>query len=101
MKSILIRVLLPILVNIGSASFRRRVVELIPLKDVQRMRYISDVMYERSVRIFNEKKAVLAKGDDAMKQEIGEGRDIMSILCKLCRCRSGKLQTNNDVYSTC
>ncbi|PIL32261.1 cytochrome P450 [Ganoderma sinense ZZ0214-1] len=82
MKSILIRVLLPFLVNIGTAGFRRRVVELIPLKDVQRMRYISDVMYERSVQIFNEKKAALEKDDEALKQEIGEGRDIMSILLR-------------------
>ncbi|KAI1785100.1 hypothetical protein LXA43DRAFT_1066194 [Ganoderma leucocontextum] len=69
-----------ILVNIGTPAFRRRVVELIPLEDVQRMRDISDVLYERSLRIFPEKKAAqVAKGDEAMKHEIGEGRDIMSL----------------------
>lgn len=58
--------------------------ELIPLKNVQRMRYISDVMYEQSVQIFNDKKAALERGDsEALKHEIGEGRDIMSILCAL------------------
>ena len=82
-KSILVRVLLPILVTIGTAKFRRRVVELVPLEHVQRLRYISDVMYEQSVKIFDEKKAALKRGDEALKHEIGEGRDIMSILCTL------------------
>lgn len=79
-KSILIRVLLPIVVKIGTAKFRRRVVELIPLENVQRMRQISDVMYKQSVQIFADKKAALERGDEALKHEIGEGRDIMSIL---------------------
>ncbi|PIL32248.1 cytochrome P450 [Ganoderma sinense ZZ0214-1] len=82
MKSILIRVFLPILVHIGTPAFRRRVVELIPLESVQRIRHISDVLHERSVRIFAEKKAALAKGDEALKHEIGEGQDIMSILLR-------------------
>ena len=42
-------------------------------------------MHDRSVKIFNEKKALLEKGDDALKHQIGEGRDIMSILRELCR----------------
>ena len=82
MKSILIRVFLPILVHIGTPTFRRRAVELVPLESVQRMRHISDVLYERSVAIFTEKRAALAKGDDAFKGDIGEDRDIMSILCE-------------------
>ena len=84
MKSILIRVFLPILVHIGSPAFRRRAVELIPLEGVQSMRHISDVLYERSVRIFAEKKAALANGDEALKHDIDEGQDIMSILRAWC-----------------
>ncbi len=84
MKSILVRVFLPILVHIGTPAFRRRIVELIPLDDVQRMRHISDVLHQRSVCIFADKKAALEKGDDEVKDEIGEGRDIMSILRESC-----------------
>lgn len=84
MKSILIRVFLPILVHIGTPAFRRRAVELFPLESVQRMRHISDVLHGRSVAIFTEKRAALAKGDDTLNGEIGEGRDIMSILCGSC-----------------
>ncbi|KAM5544699.1 hypothetical protein V8D89_001597 [Ganoderma adspersum] len=91
MKSILIRVFLPILVHIGTPAFRRRAVELIPLEGVQSMRHISDVLYERSVRIFADKKAALAKGDEALKHDIGEGQDIMSILL-----RENVLASNDD-----
>ena len=78
----IIRLLLPFAVKFGSPAFRRRVVELIPNADVQRMREISDIMHARSVLIYNQKKEALEKGDEALKHQIGEGRDIMRILCE-------------------
>ena len=54
--------------------------ELTPVRVVQRLREIADILQERSVLIVNEKKAALARGDEALKQQIGEGRDVMSIL---------------------
>lgn len=54
--------------------------ELTPLKTVQRLREVADDLHNRSVLIFNEKKAALEGGDEALKQQIGEGRDVMSIL---------------------
>ena len=80
--SIVPRVLLPYVWWIGTKSFQRRVVEALPSKNVQRLKEIADVMHARSVLIFNEKKAALEKGDDALRQQVGEGRDVMSILCK-------------------
>ena len=50
------------------------------------MREISDIMHERSVLIYNLKKDALEKGDEALKHQIGEGRDIMSILCEYIWC---------------
>ncbi|RDX54454.1 cytochrome P450 [Lentinus brumalis] len=81
-KTGILRLLLPYVLDLGTASFRRRVVELLPNKRVQRLKDISDIMHERSVLIFNEKKAALEKGDDALKHQVGEGRDIMSILLR-------------------
>ncbi len=82
--------LLPFVSTIGSPAFRRRVVEMIPNEDVQRMREISDIMHERSVLIYNQKKEALEKGDEALKHQIGEGRDIMSILCEyMCTLQTG------------
>lgn len=71
---------MPHATKLGPAAFRRWVVERTPLDYVQQMRRITDTMHDRSVKIFNEKKALLEKGDDALKHQIGEGRDIMSIL---------------------
>lgn len=82
MKSVIPRIFLPIAVKLGPASFRRRVVDMLPSSNIQRMKDISDILHARSVQIFNEKKAALARGDDAIKHQIGEGRDIMSILCE-------------------
>ncbi|KAI0764992.1 cytochrome P450 [Fomes fomentarius] len=81
-KSMIIRMVLPFVSTIGPPAFRRRVVEMIPNEDVQRMREISDIMHEQSVLIYNQKKEALQKGDEALKHQIGEGRDIMSILLK-------------------
>lgn len=80
MKSVVPRIFLPIAVKIGTPAFQRRVVEMIPSESIRGMKDISDILHARSVQIFNEKKAALARGDDAVKHQVGEGRDIMSIL---------------------
>ena len=40
-------------------------------------------MYKTATTILTEKKARLALGDEAVKLQVGEGRDIMSILSEL------------------
>ena len=64
----------------GTKALHRRIVELYPTANVQRLKDIADILHERSVLIFNEKKAALQAGDDALKHQIGEGRDVMSVL---------------------
>ncbi|PIL27477.1 cytochrome P450 [Ganoderma sinense ZZ0214-1] len=81
-RSVTFRTLMPHASKLGPASFRRWVVERTPLDYVQQMRRITDTLHDRSVKIFREKKALLEKGDDALKHQIGEGRDIMSILLR-------------------
>ena len=45
-----------------------------------------DIMDATSRQIYKQKKEALAQGDDAVLQEVGMGKDIMSILCEfLCR----------------
>ena len=48
---------------------------------VQRMMRVSDTMARRSTEIIAERKAALAKGDEALAHEVGEGKDIMSVCC--------------------
>ncbi|OJT02010.1 Cytochrome P450 3A24 [Trametes pubescens] len=79
----IVRYTLPILVRIGPAAFRRKVVEMLPRGGAsQHMMRISDTLAARSLDIVNEKKQVLQHGDAALKQQVGEGKDIMSVLLR-------------------
>lgn len=62
------------------APLRRTVAERLPHEKFQRLRKIVDTMHERSVHIYNEKRAAIERGDEGLKQQLGEGKDIMSIL---------------------
>ena len=66
------------------AALRRVVAEKLPHANFQRLRSIVMMMHQRSVEIFHQKRAALERGDEAMKQQLGEGKDIMSILCASC-----------------
>lgn len=72
--------LLPILLKIGPAWFRRKLVDFVPFAPARRMAQISDVMHARSTRIYEEKKAALEAGDEALKEQVSEGKDIISVL---------------------
>ena len=41
-----------------------------------------DTMHRTSVEVFESKKRALAAGDQALKEQVGEGKDLMSVLCK-------------------
>ncbi|KAI0659771.1 cytochrome P450 [Cubamyces menziesii] len=58
------------------------VAERLPHEGFQRVREVTRTIHERSVEIFNEKKAALQQGDEALKCQIAEGKDIMSLLLK-------------------
>ncbi|KJA27949.1 hypothetical protein HYPSUDRAFT_34187 [Hypholoma sublateritium FD-334 SS-4] len=74
--------LLPPLSKIGSAKFRRFVVDLVPWKDVHDVRDIVDVLTKTSTDIFELKKKAFAEGDEALAKQVGRGKDILSILLK-------------------
>ncbi|KAI0657156.1 cytochrome P450 [Cubamyces menziesii] len=74
--------LLPWLVRVGPPSFRRKLVEMAPFGVVQRLRQIIDTIHARSIGIIDEKKAALEQGDEALKEQVGEGKDLMSVLLR-------------------
>ncbi|KAI0754283.1 cytochrome P450 [Daedaleopsis nitida] len=78
----ILRRILPYLPEYGSATFRRKLMEMIPNARVQKMKSIVDTIHRRSVEIFEEKKRALEQGDKAVTHQVGEGKDIMSILLK-------------------
>ena len=73
----------PYVRKLGPAPLRRWLLDRLPLPKVQHLKGLADVMDERSKDIISEKRVALQKGDEAVLQQVGEGKDIMSILCTL------------------
>ncbi|KAI0631283.1 cytochrome P450 [Trametes polyzona] len=73
---------IPLFEAIVPPRWRRAVAELIPSPALRRLMRISDTLHTRSVEIFEAKKRALLAGDEAPKEQVGEGRDLMSILLR-------------------
>ncbi|KAJ3553546.1 hypothetical protein NM688_g3552 [Phlebia brevispora] len=66
----------------GPASLRRKIVDLVPDPNLQELKDVVDIMDMRSKEILESKRAALRAGDEAVKKQVGEGKDIMSILLR-------------------
>ncbi|KAJ3553545.1 hypothetical protein NM688_g3553 [Phlebia brevispora] len=66
----------------GPAPLRRRLLDLIPDPNVQALKNVSDILCAKSTEILERKRVALRMGDEAMKRQVGEGKDIMSILLR-------------------
>ena len=64
------------------AGVKRFFAELIPNKGVQEVKDCIHLAWKTSTDIYHEKRQALLTGDAALKQQVGEGKDIMSILRK-------------------
>ena len=81
-KMIIVRTyLLSTLVKLGPPRFRRFLVDLLPFENVRRLRDCVDVMYNTSVEILKDKKRAISESNEAVANQIGQGQDIMSVLC--------------------
>ncbi|KAI0955818.1 hypothetical protein AcV7_006382 [Taiwanofungus camphoratus] len=78
----LFRQLVPYVCDIGPVWFRRMIMDWFPNKQVQKAKSIVDTLTKRSTEIFEAKKAALEQGDEAVARQVGEGKDIMSILMR-------------------
>ena len=50
--------------------------------DLKELKRVVMKMHTESINILTEKRAALEAGDDAMVRAMGEGKDIMSIMCE-------------------
>ena len=75
------RRLIPYVGNLGPPGLRRFLLKLLPISEIQKIRYMVDVMHQTSVEIFQTKTAALQRGDETILEQVGRGKDIMSILC--------------------
>jgi hypothetical protein len=55
-------------------------VDIVPWKNLHNLRDIVDVLHNTAVEILEAKRKALEDGDEAVTQQIGHGKDIMSIL---------------------
>jgi len=77
-----IRLFVPWFTKMGSPGFLGNLVRYIPWNKLRNMLHVVDVMDQTSKDIFEKKKVALQEGDEATLRQIGEGRDIMSILLR-------------------
>ena len=61
--------------------FRELFLQFIPSRDFQRVRKTLDIMHNMAVEVFMAKKQALSEGGKAITSQVGEGKDIMSVLC--------------------
>ena len=67
---------------LGPAWLRRILAGYVPDPHFRLIKKIVDTMDASSRNIYEVKKSALSAGDEALQEQIGHGRDIMSILRK-------------------
>ncbi|KAI4518750.1 cytochrome P450 [Schizophyllum commune Loenen D] len=73
---------LPRVYNLGPAWLRRAVVNLIPSPTMHALRDMSDLMWNTSKEIYSQKVAALQAGDAAVEKQVGQGKDLLSLLIR-------------------
>lgn len=77
-----LRVVTHYLKYLGGASFRRKLVEMSPHGNLYKLMSVVDEIYNMSKEVLQTKKKAVLDGDlDALREQVGEGTDIMSLLC--------------------
>ncbi|KAI0768123.1 cytochrome P450 [Trametes elegans] len=76
------RRILPYLPTIRFAGIGHALLKVFPNDGVRALVHISDIIWASSMAIYTEKKHALAQGDEAVSRQVGEGKDIMSILLR-------------------
>ena len=76
-----LRSFLPLAQYIGSPAFRRKALERLPFPTAAKaLAHLSDDVDSKAMRIVQEKKEALAKGEETTRQLVSSGKDIMSAL---------------------
>ena len=53
------------------------------MKDMKEMRDVIDTLARKTREVYYEKKRALEEGDNAVVHQVGEGKDILSVLSQL------------------
>jgi hypothetical protein len=63
-------------------------VDLIPWKDVRKMKEMAEVMYRVSKQVYEARKAVLGQGGEISAKQVSDGTDLMTVLRESVRLPS-------------
>ena len=77
---------LPFILSIGTPKFHRKLVDLVPNKQLHHFHDIVNEMYIMNLNVFEVNKRALESGDEKVLQQICQGHDIVSVLhvCFTC-----------------
>ena len=67
---------------LGPAWFRRFLLHFIPISKIQRLKVRTDTLSKAAQDIYLAKKAAIERGDADLLHSVGEGKDIVSVLCE-------------------
>ncbi|KAL1946339.1 hypothetical protein VTO73DRAFT_15466 [Trametes versicolor] len=90
------RPLLPFLKRFFPRKWLRYGAEVIPYAPLQRMRSISDSVNATARKILQQKKELLGQADKATVQELGEGKDVISILMQHNANSPGDISSSSE-----
>ena len=74
------RQFLPLVCKLGTPGIRRFLAQRVPSKGLNNIIKSVDAMDSMSKKIYHSKKQALEGRDDAVLRQVGEGKDIMSVL---------------------
>ena len=72
--------ILPLLLRTMSPGLRRKLIDYVPLPDLHLARDLVDILDGTTKTILAKKKQGLRLGDSVIREQIGQGKDITSLL---------------------
>ena len=65
-------------------ALQRKILDILPHRGLHKAAGLVDIMHRVSLEIYRQKKRAFEEGDEAVMKQIGEGKDIMSLLSMFC-----------------
>ena len=56
--------------------------DIIPSNKIQRIKRICNILYGECAKVFETKQKAMKLGDKELLHKVGEGSDVMSVLCE-------------------
>ncbi|KAF9043397.1 cytochrome P450 [Panaeolus papilionaceus] len=68
--------------KIGTPAFRHWAITYLPIPALRKLRDLVDELHQTSLSIYQGKKQALMEGEEKVREQVGRGKDILSILMK-------------------